>query len=83
MDEMGSWLRPAATVLAGAGILLVLINAGLVLRNQSLQLHVAQRQQAINQAAALARASQSVIQALAVTAIRNKDDAVLSLLQGA
>jgi hypothetical protein len=81
MDEMGSWLRPAATVLAAAGIVLVLVNAGLVLRNQSVQAVVSQRQQVINQAAMLARASQAVIQALAVTAIKNKDDAILALLE--
>ena len=81
MDEMASWLRPAATVLAAVSILLVLVNAGLVLRNQSMQAHVQQRQQAINQAATLARIQQALIQALAITAVRNKDDAVMALLE--
>ena len=81
MDEVASWLRPAATVLAIAGIVLVLINAGLVLRNQMMQAHVAQRQQAINQTATLARVSQTLIQALAVSGVRNKDDAIMALLE--
>jgi len=81
MDDMASWLRPAATLLAAAGIVLVLVNAGLVLRNQSMQAVVAQRQQAINQAATLGRISQALVQALAATAIKNKDDTIMALLE--
>jgi hypothetical protein len=80
-ETKGTWLRPAALALAIAGIVLVPVNAALVLRNQGAQREVNQRQQAINQAAQLARVSQLLIETIARTAVANKDDTLTALLE--
>jgi hypothetical protein len=80
-DDSRAWLGPAATWLAIASIVLVLVNAALVLRNQGDQGTVNQRQQIINQAAQLSRASQILIETIARTAIANKDDTLTALLE--
>jgi hypothetical protein len=80
-EERGTWLRPAAAWLAIACIILVLVNAALQLRNQDAQRGVNQRQQVINQAAQLARASQILIETIAKSAIANKDDALTAALE--
>jgi hypothetical protein len=77
----GTWLRPTATWLAVACVVLVLINAALLLRNQTAQGIVNQRQQAINQAVPLARASQLLIETTAKIAVASKDDALMGVLE--
>src|ERR1700733_12018250 len=80
-DERGAWLFTAATWLAVASIVLVLVNGALALRGQGKQLEVNQRQQTINQSAQLARVSQLLIETGAKSAVANKDDALTQLLE--
>ena len=80
-EEDSVWLRPAATWLAIASIILVLVNAALALRNQGVQREANQRQQIINQASAIARASQILIETTARIAVLNKDDALTAALE--
>jgi hypothetical protein len=75
------WLKPAATVLGAAAIVLVLVNAALVLRNESAQVFVNQRQQYINQGAAVNRVAQLLARTIARVAIETKDDALTALLE--
>src|ERR1700676_3950150 len=83
MDDIltKAWLRPAATLLAGAGIVLVLINAALLMRNQKAQAEVNQRQQVINHAVQFSRAVQLLVQTIAWTAVTSKDEALVVLLE--
>lgn len=76
-----AWLRSAATLLAVASIVLVLVNAGLALRNQGAQGEVGQRQQIINQAAQYSRVSQLLVQTAGRIAINSKDDALSAALE--
>jgi hypothetical protein len=78
---IGAWLRPAATILAAAGIILVFVNGGLVLRNQASQAVVSQRQQVINTAAPINRIQQMLAQALAQTAVQHRDEAIQTMLE--
>lgn len=80
-DDGGGWLMPAATWLAIASIILVLVDGALQLRNQGVQREVNQRQQIINQATQLARASQVLIETVARSAVANKDDALTAALE--
>jgi hypothetical protein len=73
---MNNW---AATVAAGLGLTLVIVNAILVSGNQSSQLAVTQRQQFINQGADLVRIEQALVRS-AVAANNPKDDAFTQLL---
>jgi hypothetical protein len=75
------WLRPAATLMAIAAIVLVFVNAVLVVRNQEAQREVNQRQQVINQGVQLARASQFVVETIAKVAVASKDDKLTALLE--
>lgn len=76
-----TWLRPAATALALASIVLLVVNAALTLRNESAQAVVNQRQQFINQTAQVSRVALLLAQTIAKTAITTKDDALLQLLE--
>ena len=80
-EDSRGWLGPAAAWLAIASIVLVLVNAALVLRNQGVQRVLNERQQFINQAAQLSRASQLLVDTIARSAIANKDDTLTALLQ--
>jgi acylphosphatase len=81
-DEEGStWLRSAATSLAIATIVLVLVNAVLVVRNQGAQREVNQRQQVINQGVQIAHVSQVLVETAARAAVQNKDDKLTALLE--
>ena len=80
-DERGGWLFTAATWLAVASIVLVLVNGALALRGQGKQLEVNQRQQAINQSGQLARVSQLLVETVAKSAVANKDDTLTQLLE--
>lgn len=73
---MTNW---AATVAAGLGLTLVVLNAILVSGNQSSQLTVTQRQQFINQGADLVRIEQAMVRT-AIAANNPKDDAYSQLL---
>ncbi len=75
------WLKPTATVLAAAAVVLVVVNAALVLRNESAQAFANQRQQYINQAAEVSRVAQVLAQTIARKAIETNDDALTALLQ--
>jgi hypothetical protein len=79
-DE-GGWLRPAATWLAAASIVLVAVNGALVLRNQAAQREVNERQQTINQGAQLSRISQFLVTTVARVAVAAKDDKLTDLLE--
>jgi hypothetical protein len=83
MDDtsMRGWLRPAATLLASAAIVIVLINAALLMRNQKAQVAVNQRQQVINLSVQYSRAGQLLVQTIARIAVTAKDDSLVSLLE--
>jgi hypothetical protein len=80
-DADATWLRRAATWIAGASIVLVVVNGALVLKNQDAQRIVNQRQAQINQAAQIARVNQLIIETIARTAIARKDDTLTALLE--
>ena len=77
----GTWLRPAATALALAGIVLVFVNGALTLRNEGAQTIIAQRQQFINQGVQVSRVAQLLVQTIARAAVATKDDALTQLLE--
>jgi hypothetical protein len=78
--QSDTWLRPAATGLAIASIVLLVVNAALTLRNESAQAVVNQRQQFINQSAQVSRVALVLAQTIAKTAVATKDDALMQLL---
>ncbi|HEY3917941.1 MAG TPA: hypothetical protein VGL83_09105 [Stellaceae bacterium] len=67
-------------VLAAVSLVLVIINAGLVVRNQALQVDVTQRQQVINQGLQFARIRQTLAQFLGNLAITKNDRDLTDLL---
>ena len=67
-------------IFAALSLLLVTVNAGLILRNQSAEAEVQQRQQFINQSAQLGQVSAVLIQLLGAAALNGKDDALRALL---
>ena len=69
-----------ATVLAGLSLVLVIVNGGLVIRNQSIQVEVSQRQQAINQGLQFARIRQVLAQYIANVATAKKDNELSEVL---
>ena len=82
MDDRSTpgWLNTASLVLAGLSLVLVLVNAGLVLTNQTMQADVAGRAQFINQSAQLGQVNTALVRALATSAVNNKDDRLGDLL---
>jgi hypothetical protein len=68
------------TLLAGAGLVLVVVDGALVLTNQTAQAEVNQRQQYITQSAQFARVQETLVRALAASAANNKDDQLRDLL---
>ena len=79
--QSDTWLRPAATALAIASIVLLVVNAALTLRNESAQAVVNQRQQFINQSAQVSRVALLLVQTIAKTAAATKDDSLMQLLE--
>jgi hypothetical protein len=73
-------LTGIASVAALLSLVFVLVNAGLVLSNQSSQTQVATRQQVINQSAELMRADQTLVRTLVTIAASTKDEALNALL---
>jgi uncharacterized protein YpmS len=69
----GSVWEMVAMTLAGLSLVLVIVNAGLVIRNQSIQVEVSQRQQIINQGLQFARIRQVLAQYIANVATQKKD----------
>jgi hypothetical protein len=79
--QTGTWLRPAATALAVASIVLVVVNGALTLRNEGAQTVINQRQQFINLSAQVSRVAMLLVQTIAKTAVTTKDDALTQLLE--
>jgi len=79
--QTDTWLKPAATALAVASIVLLIVNAALTLRNEGAQAVVNQRQQFINQSAQVSRVALLLVQTIAKTAMANKDDSLMQLLE--
>jgi len=73
LEIKGSMWEVATMTLAGISLVLVIVNGGLVLRNQSIQVEVSQRQQAINQGLQFARIRQVLAQYIANVATQKKD----------
>jgi hypothetical protein len=69
-----------ATALSGLALVLVVLNAFLILGNESRQAEVNQRQQYINQSVQLARVSQALVSALAQAAVKSDDKDIRELL---
>jgi hypothetical protein len=80
MRTTNGLLTRLAMAVAVLTLALVLINAGLVMANQSSQAQAAARQQAINQGTELIRANQVLVQTLVTVAASTKDDALSALL---
>jgi len=68
------------TVLAAIAIILVLTNIALFERNRSLQAEVTARAQYIQQTTQLEILNREIVNAIANLAVRNKDDALRTLL---
>jgi len=68
------------TVLAAIAIILVLTNIVLFERNRSLQAEVSARAQYIQQTTQLEILNREIVNAIANLAVRNKDDALRTLL---
>ena len=80
LEIKGSSWEVGTTLLAGLSLVLVIVNAGLVLRNQSIQVEVSQRQQAINQGLQFARIRQVLAQYVASVATQKNDTELSDLL---
>ena len=76
----GSMGEIATMTLAGLSLVLVVVNAALVTRNQSLQVQVTQRQQTINQGQQFGRLRQGLAQYLANVAASKNDADINALL---
>lgn len=79
MDDR-DWLRTAASVLAAAAIVLVVVNGALTLRNEAAQNTVNERQEFINQGAEVRSVAQLLAQTIARKAVATKDQALVALL---
>ncbi len=80
LEIKGSAWEVATMTIAGVSLVLVILNAGLVLRNQSLQFDISQRQQVINQGLQFARIRQVLAQYVANVAAAKKDNELTELL---
>jgi hypothetical protein len=67
-------------IAAALSLILVIVNAGLVLRNQSIQVEINQRQQVINQGLQFARIRQVLAQYIANVATAKKDSELTDVL---
>jgi hypothetical protein len=73
LEVKGSMWEIATMTAAALSLVLVIANAGLVLRNQSIQVDMNQRQQVINQGLQFARIRQVLAQYVANVATAKKD----------
>lgn len=80
LEIKGSAWDIGTMALAALSLLLVVINAGLVVRNQSLQAEVTDRQQVINQGLQFARIRQTLAQFLGNLAVSKQDHDLSDLL---
>ena len=76
----GSVWDIATMALAGVSLLLVIVNAALVMRNQAIQFDVTQRQQVINQGLQFLRIRQALAQAVGTLAVNKQDHDLSDLL---
>ena len=67
-------------ILAGAPLILTVVDFVLAQGNQSLRAEVDQRRRVIDQAAQLAHANQTLIRQIAVTAVKSRDNKLRELL---
>jgi hypothetical protein len=74
------WLYRLLVALSGITLLLVVAYIVVIQDNRSVQAEVNQRQQFINQSIQLGRINDTLIHALATTAVSNKDDKLRDLL---
>jgi len=79
-EVKGSIWEIATMTAAALSLILVIVNAGLVLRNQSIQVDVSQRQQVINQGLQFQRIRQVLAQYIANVATAKKDSELTDLL---
>lgn len=79
-EGKGSVWEVATMTLAALGLVLVLLNAGLIMRNQSIQATATGRQQVINQGLQFARIRQAVVQLLAAASAGKNDPEIADLL---
>lgn len=79
-EGKGSFWPLGTTILAGLSLVLVIANAVLVLRNQSTQAVVSERQQTINQGLEYARIRQVLAQNVANVATAKKDTELSAVL---
>ena len=79
-ESKGSLWSVLTTVLAVLSLVLVIANAGLVLRNQSTQVDANQRQQVINQGIEYGRIRQFLSQNVANLATAKKDTELTDVL---
>jgi uncharacterized protein YpmS len=80
LEIKGSAWDIVTMTLAALSLLLVIVNAVLVVRNQSLQVEMNDRQQVINQGLQLARLRQVLAQTLGNLAITKQDHDLSDLL---
>lgn len=78
--RMGSLWQRATMALAVLSFLLVIANSIMVVRNQSFQLEVGERQQIVNQGQQLARICQVLAQLLANLAVAHNDQDLVALM---
>ena len=79
-ETKGSPWAVATVAMACLSLVLVIVNAGLVIRNQSIQANVGQRQQVINQGLEFARIRQALAQVLGNIALSKNDHDLSDLL---
>jgi ABC-type transport system involved in cytochrome bd biosynthesis fused ATPase/permease subunit len=77
--KLGRW-ESWVTLVAALGVVLVLVNMVLVGRNRTLQAEVNARAQYIQQTARVEGLHRELINAIANLAVRNKDDALRTIL---
>jgi hypothetical protein len=79
-EVKGSIWEVVTMAAAALSLVLVIVNAGLVLRNQSIQVEVSQRQQVINQGLQFGRIRQVLAQYIANVATAKKDNDLAEVL---
>jgi uncharacterized protein YpmS len=79
-EVRGSIWEIVTMTAAALSLILVIVNAGLVLRNQSIQVDVSQRQQVINQGLQFQRIRQVLAQYIANVATAKKDSELTDVL---
>ena len=78
--QAGGWGYRVVLALSGITLILVLAYLSLSQQNRSIQAEVDRRQQFINQSIQLGRINDTLVRALAATAVSDKDDKLRDLL---